>query len=102
MSVNFTINLRDDNVEKAIKKMKTKMSKLGITKDLREKMYYEKPSDKKVRVRKANIINSKKNKRMREKRSVNNLVMGGNSMCLIAYFHKLSLQTTVRNMWYLN
>ena len=67
MSVNFTINLRDDNVEKAIKKMKTKMSKLGITKDLREKMYYEKPSDKKVRVRKVNIINSKKNKRMREK-----------------------------------
>jgi len=67
MSVNFTINLRDDNVEKAIKKMKTKMSKLGITKDLREKMFYEKPSDKKVRVRKANIINSKKNKRMRER-----------------------------------
>ena len=67
MSVNFTINLRDDNVEKAIKKMKTKMSKLGVTKDLREKMYYEKPSDKKVRVRKVNIINSKKNKRMREK-----------------------------------
>ena len=67
MSVNFTINLRDDNVEKAIKKMKTKMSKLGLTKDLREKMYYEKPSDKKVRVRKANIINSKKNKRMRER-----------------------------------
>ena len=50
-------------------------------------MYYEKPSDKKVRVRKANIINSKKNKRMRERRDlVNNLVMGGNSMCLIAYF----------------
>mgnify|MGYP003650957709 CR=1 FL=1 len=67
MSVNFTINLRDDNLEKAIKKMKTKMSKLGVTKDLREKMYYEKPSDKKVRVRKVNIINSKKNKRMREK-----------------------------------
>ena len=67
MSVNFTINLRDDNVEKAIKKMKTKMSKLGITKDLRENMFYEKPSDKKVRVRKANIINSKKNKRMRER-----------------------------------
>ena len=68
MSVNFTINLRDDNVEKAIKKMKTKMSKLGVSsKDLREKMFYEKTSDKKVRVRKANIINSKKNKRMREK-----------------------------------
>ena len=67
MSVNFTINLRDDNVEKAIKKMKTKMSKLGITKDLKLNMFYEKPSDKKVRVRKDNIINSKKNKRMRER-----------------------------------
>jgi len=67
MSVNFTINLRDSNLEKAIKKMKTKMSKLGITKDLRENMFYEKPSDKKVRVRKVNIINSKKNKRMRER-----------------------------------
>ena len=67
MSVNFTINLRDNNLERAIKKMKTKMSKLGITKNLRESMFYEKPSDKKVRVRKANIINSKKNKRMREK-----------------------------------
>ncbi len=67
MSVNFTINLRDDNVEKAIKKMKTKMSKLGITKSLRENMFYEKPCDKKVRVRKDNIINSKKNKRMRER-----------------------------------
>jgi ribosomal protein S21 len=43
------------------------MSKLGITKDLRENMFYEKPSDKKVRVRKDNIINSKKNKRMRER-----------------------------------
>jgi|TARA_B110000285_G_C14994251_1_gene547954 small subunit ribosomal protein S21 len=67
MSTNFTIFLKDDNVEKAIKKMKTKMSKLGLTKDLREKMRYEKPSDKRVRVRKANIINSKKKKRMRER-----------------------------------
>ena len=67
MSVNFTINLRDNNLERAIKKMKTKMSKLGITKSLRENMFYEKPSDKKVRVRKDNIINSKKNKRMRER-----------------------------------
>tara|TARA_R110000803_G_scaffold202325_1_gene267438 strand:- start:389 stop:598 length:210 start_codon:yes stop_codon:yes gene_type:complete len=67
MSTNFTIFLKDDNVEKAIKKMKTKMSKLGLTKSLREKMRYEKPSDKRVRVRKANIINSKKKKRMRER-----------------------------------
>ena len=67
MSNNFTIILKDNNIEKAIKKMKTKMSKLGIGKTLRDKMRYEKPSDKKIRVRKANIVNSRKKKRMREK-----------------------------------
>lgn len=67
MSGNFTIYLKDNNIEKAIKKMKTKMSKLGIVKTLRDNMRYEKPSDKRIRVRKANIINSRKNKRLREK-----------------------------------
>lgn len=47
--------------------MKTKMSKLGVVKTLRDNMRYEKPSDKKIRVHKANIINSRKKKRMREK-----------------------------------
>lgn len=67
MTNNFTIYLKDNNIEKAIKKMKTKMSKLGVVKTLRDNMRYEKPSDKKIRVRKANIINSRKKKRMREK-----------------------------------
>lgn len=47
--------------------MKTKMSKLGVVKDMKEKMYYEKPSDKKVRVQKANVINSRKKKIKRER-----------------------------------
>jgi len=64
---NFTVVVRDNNIEKAIKKMKTKAVKLGVLKTYRERSRYEKPSDKKVRIMKANIINSKKKKRIREK-----------------------------------
>ena len=64
---NFTVVVRDNNIEKAIRKMKTKMSKLGVVRQVKANMYYEKPSDKKVRVRKANIINSRKKKIMRER-----------------------------------
>ena len=64
---NFTVVVRDNNLEKALKKMKTKAVKLGVLKTYRERSRYEKPSDKKVRIMKANIINSKKKKRIREK-----------------------------------
>ena len=64
---NFTVIVRDNNVEKAIKKMKTKAVKLGVLKTYRERSRYEKPSDKRVRIMKSNIINSKKKKRIREK-----------------------------------
>ena len=64
---NFTVVVRDNNIEKAIKKMKTKAVKLGVLKAYRERCRYEKPSDRRVRIMKANIINSKKKKRIREK-----------------------------------
>lgn len=65
---NFTVMVKDNNIEKAIRKMKNKMSKLGIVKDVKKNMYYEKPSEKRVRVLKANIINSRKAKKKREAR----------------------------------
>ena len=64
---NFTVVVRDNNLEKALKKMKTKAVKLGVLKAYRERSRYEKPSDKRVRLMKANIINSKIKKRKREK-----------------------------------
>lgn len=64
---NFTVIVRNNDVEKAIRKMKTKVSKLGILKSYRERSRYEKPSDKRVRIMKANIVNSKMKKRKREK-----------------------------------
>jgi ribosomal protein S21 len=47
---NFTIIIKDNNIEKAIRKMKTKATKLGILKTYRDKQRYEKPSD--IRIRK--------------------------------------------------
>ena len=64
---NFTVIVRNNDVEKAIRKMKTKVSKLGILKSYRERSRYEKPSDKRVRIMKANIVNSKIKKRKRER-----------------------------------
>lgn len=40
-----------ETVEDLIKRFKKKFSKSGVIKDLKEKMYYEKPSDKKRRKR---------------------------------------------------
>lgn len=64
---NFTVIVRNNDVDKAIRKMKTKVSKLGILKSYRERSRYEKPSDKRVRIMKANIVNSKMKKRKRER-----------------------------------
>lgn len=64
---NFTIIVKNNDINKAISKMKTKVSKLGILKHYKERSRYEKPSEKRVRLKKANIINSLKKKRKREK-----------------------------------
>lgn len=67
MSNNYTVIVRNNDVERAIKKMKTKANKLGIIKSFKENAVYEKPSDKRVRKMKEYIINSKIKKRKREK-----------------------------------
>ncbi len=66
MTVNFTIQLKDSNLERAIKKMKLKSTKLGVLKTYRENSVYEKPSEKRVRKLKECIINTKIKKRKRE------------------------------------
>lgn len=49
------IRKRGESNEDLLKRFKKKFSKSGISKELREKMYYEKPSDRKRR-RKAQSI----------------------------------------------
>jgi len=64
---NFTIFVKNNEIDKAIRKMKNKTAKLGVLKTYRSRSRYEKPSDKRIRVMKANIINTKLKKRKREK-----------------------------------
>ena len=64
---NFTIFVKNNDIDKAIRKMKNKTAKLGELKTYRSRSRYEKPSDKRIRVMKANIINTKLKKRKREK-----------------------------------
>lgn len=42
-----TIIVRNNNVEKAIRSLKRKVQKDGLVKELRERQYYQKPSEKK-------------------------------------------------------
>jgi len=63
---NFTIILKDNNIEKAIRKMKNKSTKLGILKTYRERQRYEKPSDVRIRKAKEGKINLYKAKKKRE------------------------------------
>ena len=59
--------LQDNNIEKAIRKMKNKATKLGILKTYREKQRYEKPSDVRIRKAKEGKISLYKAKIKREK-----------------------------------
>lgn len=61
------IEVRNNNVEKAIRILKKKLLKEGVLKQLKANQYYEKPSDKRVRKKKEMIANYKKRQRLLEK-----------------------------------
>ena len=65
--MSITIEVRRGNVEQAMRVLKRKVQKEGIVKELRQRQYYEKPSDKKRRKRKENIANCKKLKKKLER-----------------------------------
>lgn len=49
------VRRKDESVEDLIKRFRKKWSKSGISKELKERMYFEKPSDKKRRKRMQSI-----------------------------------------------
>jgi|TARA_B110000444_G_scaffold214125_1_gene211263 small subunit ribosomal protein S21 len=61
------IDVRNGNVEQALRVLKRKYLKDNFLKTYKEKMYFEKPSDKKRRKTKEMIANSKKAKKLRER-----------------------------------
>ena len=55
-----TIQVRNGNVEQALRVLKKKLQKDGLLKELKAKQYFEKPSEKKRRKKKEGIANFKK------------------------------------------
>ena len=58
--MSVTIQVRNGNVEQAMRVLKKKLQKDGLLKSLKDKQYYEKPSAKKRRKKKEGIANYKK------------------------------------------
>ena len=67
--MSITIQVRNGNLEQAMRVLKKKVQKEGIIKDYRAKSVYEKPSEKKRRKKKEGIANFKKQqKKLRQQR----------------------------------
>ena len=58
--MSITVQVRQGNLEQAMRVLKKKVQREGIIKDFRAKSVYEKPSEKKRRKKKEGIANFKK------------------------------------------
>ena len=58
--MSITIQVRNGNLEQALRVLKKKSQKSGILKELKARHYFEKPSEKKRRKKKEGIANYKK------------------------------------------
>jgi len=65
--LSITVDVRNGNVEQAMRVLKRKVMKEGLVKELRERQSFEKPSEKKRRKKKENIANVKKEKKKLER-----------------------------------
>ena len=61
------IEVKDNNVDQALRVLKRKLQKEGFFKIIKMKSNYEKPSERKKRVKLENIKRSKKMQRLRNK-----------------------------------
>ena len=58
--MSITIQVRNGNLEQALRVLKKKSQKIGLLKELKATQYFEKPSEKKRRKKKEGIANYKK------------------------------------------
>ena len=61
------VQVRNNNVEKAIRVLKKKIQKDGLMRELRQRQYYEKPTLKRQRKLKESLRRVAKESRLREK-----------------------------------
>ena len=64
----ITVEVRGNNVEKALRVLKKKLQKDGLMKELRMRQHFEKPSLKRQRKHKENIRRCKKEQRLKDLR----------------------------------
>jgi|TARA_B100001250_G_scaffold171297_1_gene147526 small subunit ribosomal protein S21 len=64
----ITVEVRNNNVEKALRVLKKKLQKDGLMKELRMRQHFEKPSLKRQRKHKENIRRCKKEQRLKDLR----------------------------------
>lgn len=57
------VEVRNNNVERAMQVLKRKLVDEGVFKELQERRYYEKPGDKKRRLKRAAIAREKRRER---------------------------------------
>tara|TARA_X000000368_G_scaffold316235_1_gene253611 strand:- start:566 stop:775 length:210 start_codon:yes stop_codon:yes gene_type:complete len=67
LEVFIKIDVKDNNVDQALRVLKRKLQKEGFFKIIKMKSIYEKPSEKKKRIKQENIKRSKKIARMRNR-----------------------------------
>jgi small subunit ribosomal protein S21 len=60
------IEVRNNNVEKALRLMKRKMKKEGLFQELKDRQHYQKPSEVKRETAKKRLINLKKAEKIRK------------------------------------
>ena len=60
------VQVRNNNVEKALRVLKRKIKKNGLMQELKERQYYQKPSEKKRLAKKRGIARVKKEMKKRE------------------------------------
>ena len=61
----ITIEVRNNNVEKALRVLKKKLTKDGMMRELKERQYYQKPSHVKREAKKQQIRRYKKEQKLR-------------------------------------
>jgi small subunit ribosomal protein S21 len=59
--------VRNGNLEQALRVLKKKSQKAGIVKEIKERQYYQKPSEKKREAKKKGIANWKKQQKKMER-----------------------------------
>ena len=60
-----TVNVRDNNVDQALRVLKKKMQREGIFREMKERRDFEKPCEKRKREKQENIRRSRKAQRKR-------------------------------------